>query len=287
MSKKALGRGLSALIDTEVEEIANQIGMKILKINEIEPNINQPRRVMNDTKLQELCESIKNHGIVQPIIVNQENGVYRIIAGERRWRAARLAGLTEVPVIIRELSNKEVMEVALIENIQREDLNPIEEAEAYERLVQEHKITHEELSGIIGKSRPAITNTMRLLGLSNEVKGLVATGAISSGHARTLLGIASVEIQTKMAKQIAEKGISVRETEKIIKEMLSIKNKKKRKITFSEYDYLANDLQEFFGTKVKILCDKNNKGRITIDYYNHDDLQRIIDKFDNIKYQKK
>lgn len=277
MAKKALGRGLGALINTNEPEVVKNSGLTHLKINDIEPNRNQPRKVMDDIKLNELSESIKNHGVVQPIIVNDDSGVFRIVAGERRWRAARLAGLSEIPVIIKELSDKQAMEVALIENIQREDLNPMEEAEAFDRLIKEHDITHEELSNVLGKSRPAISNTLRLLGLSTEVKMMLIGGIISTGHARALLALEDEELQLKVCKQIVQTGLSVRETESLINKIGKGKERKKSKQNFYEFDYIATDLQDLLGTKVKITNNKNNKGKILIEYYSQSDLERIVD----------
>jgi ParB family chromosome partitioning protein len=277
MSKKSLGRGLGALINVDEPETIKNSGLTFLKINDIEPNINQPRKVMNDAKLSELSESIKHHGIVQPIIVNNDGGIFRIVAGERRWRAARLAGLNEIPVIIKGLSDKQAMEVALIENIQREDLNPMEEAEAFERLIKEHEITHEELSNVIGKSRPSITNTLRLLGLCKEVKDMLVEGMLTTGHARALLAINDEELQFKISQQIVEDELSVRETESLISKIGKAKNRKKSIQKYTEYEYIASDLQDVLGTKVKIVNNKNNKGKIMIEYYSETDLERIVD----------
>jgi ParB family chromosome partitioning protein len=283
MNKKGLGKGLSALIGSEEMDNLQAASIIQLKINDIEPNMNQPRKSMNDQKLQELSESIKHHGIVQPIIVTNKDGVYRIVAGERRWRAARIAGLAEVPVIIKDLSNKEVMEVALIENIQREDLNVVEEAEAYERLLKDHQITHDDLSTIIGKSRPTITNTLRLLSLSEDVKKMLASGELSGGHARTLLAIQDPDIQKKVAIQIIQNNLSVRETENLVKGVVVGRRRKRSSIVSHEYEYLVSDLQSLFGTKVKILEGNNNKGKITIEYYSNDDLDRIVNMVNSIK----
>ena len=287
MVKKALGKGLGALINTDEPEVIKNTGLTHLKINDIEPNKNQPRKVIHDLKLNELSESIKNHGVVQPIIVKNDSGVFRIVAGERRWRAARLAGLNEIPVIVKELTDKQAMEVALIENIQREDLNPMEEAEAFDRLLREHEITHEELSNVLGKSRPAISNTLRLLGLSTEVKMLLIGGSISTGHARALLSIEDEELQIMISKQVIEEGLSVRETERIISKIAKAKQGKKPKFINYEYDYIATDLQDLLGTKVKITNNKDNKGKILIEYYSQSDLTRIVDMVSVLKKHKK
>jgi ParB family transcriptional regulator, chromosome partitioning protein len=281
--KKGLGKGLGALLGVDEDQNEIHKGLLYLKIHEIEPNIDQPRKSMNDQKLQELSESIKHHGIVQPIIVKNEEGVYRIIAGERRWRAARLAGLNEVPVIVKDLSNKQIMEVALIENIQREDLNVIEEAEAYDKLILEHNITHDQLSAIIGKSRPTISNTLRLLALCEDVKKMLIRGDLTGGHARTLLAIQESNLQRKVALQVVQNNLSVRETENLVKGVVVGKRRKKSALINHDYEYLANDLQSLFGTKVKILGGNQNKGKITIEYYSVDDLDRIVNMVNTIK----
>ncbi len=279
MAKRALGKGLDALISNEKTEDS---GIKELKINEIEPNINQPRKRFDDEKLQQLAESIKQHGIVQPIIVSNEDNTYRIVAGERRWRAARLAGITTVPVIIKNVSKREEMELALIENLQREDLNPIEEAEAYEKLIREHGITQEELSGIIGKSRPAIANSLRLLALDEKVKGYLINEEISSGHARALLAIEDKELQKKAADEVISMKLSVRETEKLVKKYLDSKKQKVRsKSKSAEHIEIEERLKEIFGTKVKLVTN-NKKGKIMIEYYSNDELERIMELFYNI-----
>ncbi|MDI9500692.1 MAG: ParB/RepB/Spo0J family partition protein, partial [Bacillota bacterium] len=212
--KKGLGKGLGALLGTDEPE---NKGVIEVRINEIEPNTDQPRKTFDDEKLAALAESIKQHGIVQPLIVQQDGNMYRIVAGERRWRAARLAGIDTVPVIVRDLSDRQVMEVALIENLQREDLNPVEEAEAYEKLISEFGMTQEEVASIVGKSRPAVTNAIRLLSLSDDIKTRLISGEISSGHARALLAIDDAKLQLKAMQEIIEKEMSVRETEKLIK----------------------------------------------------------------------
>lgn len=226
MNKKGLGKGLGALISTANEETEN--GIMELRVNEIEPNVGQPRKKFDDEKLIQLSDSIKQHGIVQPIIVRKEENIYKIVAGERRWRAARMAGLTNVPVILKDISNKQVMEMALIENIQREDLNPIEEAEAYERLINEYKMTQEELSKSIGKNRSTIANIIRLLALGEKVKEYLINGEISSGHARALLSIEDKEMQEKVCSEIIEKNLNVRDTESLVKKLLAQKKEVKK-----------------------------------------------------------
>lgn len=270
--KRGLGKGLGALIESESmnnEEIAE------IKINEIEPNTRQPRKNFDDEKLAQLAESIKQHGVVQPLIVSRDGGRYKIVAGERRWRASRLAGLKTVPVIIKDLSSKQVMEVALIENIQREDLNPIEEAEAYERLIEEFGMTQEEISVTVGKSRPSIANSVRLLSLQEEIRKLIIEGEISSGHGRAILSIDSKPLQMKAVEEIIKKGLNVRDTEALVKRLTKKKEEKKQKAIDIEYRAIEERLREIFGTKVQIMNNKK-KGKILIEYYSEDELDRII-----------
>ncbi|NLK87811.1 MAG: ParB/RepB/Spo0J family partition protein [Clostridiaceae bacterium] len=276
--KKGLGKGLGALISSA--EIDDD-GIREVRINEIEPNIEQPRKSFSDEKLAKLAESIKQHGVVQPLIVHRQGNGYKLVAGERRWRAARLAGLLTVPVIIRELSSRQVMEIALIENIQREDLNPVEEAEAYERLISEFGMTQEEVSQTVGRSRPAITNSLRLLSLPDKIKSRLISGEISSGHARALLSIESNEMQQKALEEIIRKELSVRETELLAKQLSNPKKPKKVKETDPEYQAIEEKFREVFGTKVRIMNNKKN-GKILIEYYSPDELDRIINIIDSI-----
>jgi ParB family transcriptional regulator, chromosome partitioning protein len=277
MMKKGLGKGLGALIASDTTE---DNGLKELKINEIEPNLDQPRKHFDDDKLLQLSESIKQHGIVQPIIVKKENNIYRIVAGERRWRAARIAGLSSVPVIIKDISSKQVMEIALIENLQREDLNPLEEAEAFDKLIKEFRMTQEELSTVVGKSRSAISNSMRLLGLGEKVKVYLISGELSSGHARALIAIEDNELQLKAAEEIIKNGLNVRDTEKLVKRYLSKKVKVKQNKDNAEIAHIEEKLQSIFGTKVKLLAN-NKKGKIMIEYYSSDELDRILELINN------
>jgi ParB-like partition proteins len=278
MVKKGLGRGLGALID--VDEPQNN-GVLDIKITNIEPNNNQPRKYFDDEKLNQLAESVKTHGVVQPIIVRKEGDIYRIIAGERRWRAARLAGLDTVPAIVKDVSNKQLMEMALIENIQREDLNPIEEAEAFNRLMKEFSMTQEQLSATVGKSRSAIANSVRLLALCEDVKKLVETGELSNGHARALLAIENKDIQLKLATQIIERNLSVRETESLIKRILTEKKEKSVIENKEIYSDIEDKLKNIFGTKVKLISN-NKKGKILIEYYSNEELDRILDMVEKI-----
>ena len=278
MSKKfGLGKGLGALIPEEAIEDKNSI-LKI-DMNLIKPNINQPRKNFDEAKIIQLADSIKEHGIIQPLVLQKKGNIYSIIAGERRWRAAKKVGLKEVPAVINELSDKQILEVSLIENIQREDLNPIEEAIAYKKLTDDFKLTQEELSKQIGKSRTAITNCMRLLNLDSRVQDYLIDGVITEGHGRALLSLEDKEMQYKMALDIIDKELSVRQTENIIK------NFKKKNINKKEkeddnikpyYNAIENKLENLFNTKV-VLRSKGNRGKIQIEYYSEEDLQRIID----------
>lgn len=276
--KKGLGKGLGALIASADTE---DTGVKEVRINDVEPNTEQPRKHFNDEKLTQLADSIKQHGIVQPLIVKKVDDTYRIVAGERRWRAARLAGLGTVPVIIRELSSKQVMEIALIENLQREDLNPIEEAEAYEKLINDFGMTQEEISKTVGRSRPAIANSIRLLSLQDKLRLLVINGEISSGHARTLLAVEDGELQLKAADEIIKKGLNVRETEALVKNLLTKKEKKKAAKLSEEFQAIEDKFRNFFGTKVKLMNGRKN-GKILIEYYSMDELDRIVNVIEDM-----
>ena len=283
MGKKfALGKGLSALIPDESFNIddSNKNSTLSISINKIKSDKDQPRKSFDSEKIAELTESIKTHGIIQPLILRKiDNDQYIIVAGERRWRAAKIAGLKEVPAIIMDLTENEILEISLIENIQRQDLNPIEEARAYKKLIDDFKMTHEELSKRIGKSRTSITNTMRLINLDDRVQQYIIEGVISEGHGRALLGIKDFKIQYELAQQVIDEKLSVRELEKIIRKIIepNNKNSSSRKQELNPYyKEIKNQLQNYFGTKVNI-SNKNNKGKIEIEYYSEDDLQRILD----------
>lgn len=269
--KKGLGKGLGALISSAEDE---DNAVREIKINEIEPNADQPRKHFDDEKLAQLAESIKQHGVVQPLIVQREGSTYKIVAGERRWRASRLAGLQTVPAIIRDFTNKQVMEVALIENLQREDLNPIEEAEAFEKLLKDYGMTQEEISAVVGRSRPAIANSVRLLTLQDKIKSMIIGGEISSGHARALIAIEDQSVQLNVAEKIAKKNLNVRETELLVKKITS-KRVVKSKEPDAEYMAIEERLREILGTKVKVTHNKKN-GKILIEYYSEDELDRIL-----------
>lgn len=281
MSKKfGLGKGLGALIPEEInEDVPNDNNINKLSMDLIKPNSGQPRKKFDEEAIIQLSQSIKEHGLIQPIIVKEDNSVYTIVAGERRWRAAKLAGLKDIPVIIMDLSDKDVLEISLIENIQRQDLNPIEEAKAYKKLLDDFKLTQEDLSKRIGKSRTAIANCLRLLNLDKRVQDYLIDGVISEGHGRAILSLTDNELQYRVSQTVIDENLSVRETEKLIRELSNTKvhNKKKEdKLNNPYYIDLKNRLEELFGTKVYLNA-KKNKGKIEIEYYSEEDLQRILD----------
>lgn len=273
MKKNGLGKGLGALIRENEQDVTSTVTE--LKITELEANQNQPRRYFDDQALQELSNSIKEHGVVQPIIVRKQDENYQIVAGERRWRAARLAGLKTVPVVVKDYSNVQVMEIALIENLQRQDLNSIEEAFAYKSLIEEHDMTQENISGRIGKSRSAIANTLRLLNLPEEIRSMVVHGKISAGHARALLTVENKIKQMEIAQKIIDQQLNVRDIEKLVMQKDKTEQKKDNKKDV-EIIELEEQLKKTFATKVNILH-KKNKGKIEIEYYSNDDLERILE----------
>lgn len=275
--KPGLGKGLDLLIpEEEGDEKKDSV---LLRISEIEPNSHQPRKNFNEDSLKELADSIKAHGVIEPIIVRDKKDYYEIVAGERRWRAARMAGLKEIPALIREYSDSEISEIALIENIQREDLTPLEEARAYKTLIDEYKLTQEELSSRISKSRAAIANSMRLLKLDEKVQAMLEEGSLTAGHARALLSLEEPEDQLKAAREVIGKNLSVRETEDLVKKWNTSSGKKEKKP--SEKDLVYRDLEEkiekSLGTKVKISNKDNGTGKIEINYYSDDELERIYE----------
>lgn len=278
MIKKGLGRGLEALFEDNnlTDETADNGGRVLMtRITEIEPDKEQPRKQFNDEKLGELASSIKTLGVIQPIIVRQlENGRYSIIAGERRWRAARLAGVSEIPVLVRDFDDREAKEAALIENLQREDLNPVEEANGYKALMDRHELTQEEISSVVGKSRPAVANALRLLNLPVSVLEMLKNGEFSAGHARALLALGS-DLAEKTAKRIKKEDLTVRDIEKIAKN--KIKPVKGRQLSLTtEIKDLEKRLTESLGRKVRISRGQN-KGKIEIDFYGDDDLTVLAD----------
>ena len=308
--KSGLGRGLDALfpektvqskpkivktvkeekkveVDTKKssqQETSN--GERMMKISMIEPNREQPRKKFDEDALQELSESIKQYGILQPLLVSDKKDYYEIVAGERRWRAAKMAGLKAVPVVVKEFSTQEIVEISLIENIQREDLNPVEEAMAYKRLIDEFHLKQDEIAERVGKSRTAVTNAMRLLKLSEKVQQMLIDEMITAGHARAILSIADKEKQESIAMKVFDEKLSVRETEALVKRMLEPpKTAKKSKFSSAEdaiYESLEEKMKSIMGTRVQIHRKKNDKGKIEIEYYSKDELERIIDLFESI-----
>ena len=292
-NKHGLGKGLDSMIPAKREKV-KQESIKIddvsretfVNINEIEPNKEQPRRRFDEDSLVELAESIKQYGIVQPLILQKRNEMFEIVAGERRWRAARIAGLKKVPAIIKNYSEREVLEIALIENIQREDLNPIEEAYAYKKLIEEFELKQDELADRVSKSRVAITNSLRLLKLGENVQQMLIDELITSGHARALLGVTDRKVQDELAMQVLDQKLSVRDTEKLVKNTQKQKktepdkkvdsnsNKKIEKLVLKE---LEDKMTEALGTKVVIAKKNKNKGLITMEYYSQEDLERLTE----------
>lgn len=257
----------------------------LVKISSVEPNLSQPRKQFDEDALVELSESIKQYGVLQPLLVTDKNGYYEIIAGERRWRAAKLAGLKEVPVIVKEFNEQELVEISLIENIQREDLNPVEEAMAYKRLIDEFHLKQDEIADRVGKSRTAVTNSTRLLKLDVKVQQMLIDEMITAGHARAILSISDKEMQANIAMKVFDEKLSVRETETLVKRMLEPPKEKKRKVSTAEdavYENLEEKMKSIMGTKVFIHRKKNDKGKIEIEYYSKDELERIIDLFESI-----
>ncbi len=289
VKRTGLGKGLDSMIPPKATSKAakekvmetSPTGETILKINEVEPNKKQPRKSFNEEALQELSDSIKQHGIVQPLVVAKQKDYYEIIAGERRWRAAKIAGLKEVPVVIKDYSPQEIMEVALIENIQREDLNPVEEAKAYQNLIKEYNLKQEEVAERVSKSRSAITNSLRLLKLNDQVLDLLIDESISSGHARAMLALEEPAQQLAVAEKIMKEHLSVRETEKLVKKMNEPVKKTPKKALKNDFVYkdMEEQLKQKIGTKVKINRKSENKGKIEIEYYSQDDLEKIVAYF--------
>ncbi len=257
-----------------------------VKISKVEPNRSQPRKHFDEDALLELSESIKQYGVLQPLLVSDKKEYYEIIAGERRWRAAKMAGLKEVPVIVKEFTDQEVVEISLIENIQREDLNPIEEAMAYKRLMEEFNLKQDEIAERVSKSRTAVTNSMRLLKLDEKVQQMLIDEMISAGHARAILALSDKEMQSAVALKVFDEKMSVRETEKLVKEMLNppkVKDVKRNTTEDAIYESLEERMKTIMGTKVFIHRKKNDKGKIEIEYYSKDELERIIDLFESIR----
>ena len=287
MSKKiSNAEGKTEVVNAKDEKVG-QSGEVLVKINQVEPNRDQPRKEFDEDALLELADSIKQFGILQPLLVQKKKDYYEIIAGERRWRAAKLAGIKEVPVVIKTYTDQEILEISLIENIQRENLNPIEEAMAYKRLLEEFKLKQDEVAERVSKSRTAVTNSMRLLKLSKRVQQMIVDDMITTGHARALLAIDDEEQQYTIANKIFDEKLSVRETEKLVK---TLKNpKKEQKVEKVEhtfiYDNLEEKMKDIIGTKVNVSPKSNGKGKIEIEYYSEEELERIFDLIMSIKNQ--
>ena len=283
--KMGLGKGLDSMIPPKSvggsEKENPGTGETVLNINDVEPNRKQPRKNFNEDSLLELSESIKLHGIVQPLVVSKQKDYYEIIAGERRWRAAKMAGLKEIPVVIKDYSPQEIMEVALIENIQWEDLNPVEEARAYQGLIDEYNLKQDEVAEKVSKSRTAITNSLRLLKLDERVLELLINESISSGHARALLGLSDPEQQYTIASKIFDEKLSVRETEKLVKSINNPAKKAPKKELKNDFVYrdLEEQLKQKLGTKVRINRKTEQKGKIEIEYYSPEELEKILGYF--------
>ncbi|MFR7984764.1 MAG: ParB/RepB/Spo0J family partition protein [Clostridia bacterium] len=285
---RGLGKGLEALfsnseIDTQEisvtkKEESEEKGISFININEIKPNQNQPRKSFNEEKLEELAASIIENGLIQPVILRKADKGYEIVAGERRWRACRKAGLKEIPCIIREFTDEQNMLIAIIENMQREDLNPIEEAEGLNQMIVNFGMTQEQVSKSVGKSRPYITNALRLLKLPSEIREMLLANQLSAGHARAIAGISDTEKQIQLAEYAIKEGLSVREIEKIIKEENAPKKKISRKKAEKSADVrkVEDDLKQIMGTKVN-LNQSGKKGKIEIEYYSRDELERLIE----------
>ena len=284
--EKPVEKIVEKVVEKPVEKIVEKPVEQTLKLNLIEPNSEQPRKNFDEESLQELADSIKQYGILQPLIVQKKGSHYEIIAGERRWRAAKLAGITDVPVLIREYDKQQTMEIALIENVQRADLNPIEEAQAFQQLIQEFHLTQEEIANRVSKNRATITNSMRLLKLDSRVQDMLAEGKISSGHARALLGLEDRERQYQVAVKIVEEKLSVRDVEKLVK-MMNRPPKEKKPEKGPDIDLIyrqvEDKLKSIMGTKVVINQKDKNKGRIEIEYYSQEELERLIELIESLK----
>lgn len=293
MAARGLGKGLDALIPSGINEKSEKTekqkkteekygGETIVNITKVEPNREQPRKNFDEDALEELAESIKQFGLLQPILVQDRKTYYEIIAGERRWRAAKKAGLKEVPVIIKNLSEQEIVEISLIENIQRENLNPIEEAQAYKRLLTEFNLKQDEVAERVAKSRTAVTNSMRLLKLCDDVQQMVIEGMISTGHARALISIEDPEQQYNIAQQIFDEKLSVRDVEKLVKNLNKPAKVSSKKETIDKsleavYQDIEENLKQKLSTKVSITSKGNGAGKLEIEFYSHDDLERLMD----------
>ena len=290
VKRSGLGKGLDSLIpDKKIEkkvvvpvvkeEKTTENGQIMMKINDVEPNRDQPRKHFEEDALLELADSIKQFGVLQPLIVQKRKDYYEIIAGERRWRAAKLAGVKEVPVIVKEYTDQEILEISLIENIQRENLNPIEEAMAFKKLIDEFKLKQDEVAERVSKSRTAVTNSMRLLKLGEKVQQMIIDDMISTGHARALLAIDDEEQQYLLATKIFDEKLSVRETEKLVKDIKNPKKEQQKKEIKNSFIYedLEERMKSVIGTKVHVNHKSNGKGKIEIEYYSDTELERIFE----------
>lgn len=299
--KSGLGKGLDALIPAAPKKTVSKAvkeekvvpkqetvvkkGVEMLKITDIEPNREQPRKKFDEDALLELADSIKQFGVIQPLIVQKRDNYYEIIAGERRWRAAKIVGVKEIPVIIKDYSDQEIMEISLIENIQREDLNPIEEAYAYKRLLEEYHLKQDEVAEKVSKSRTAVTNSIRLLKLDKRVQQMVIDDMISTGHARSLITLEDGDLQYTIATRIFDEKLSVRETEKLMKNLQKEKKEpvKEEKVNSFIYKDIEEKIKAILGTKVTVDHKANNKGKISIEYYSNEELERILFLLESIK----
>lgn len=296
VKKKGLGKGLDSLIpdnkpikkdivSSESQDVEVQAGEQMMKINMVEPNREQPRKKFEEDALLELSDSIKQFGVLQPLLVRKRKDYYEIIAGERRWRAAKMAGLKEIPVIIKDYTEQEIVEIGLIENIQRENLNAIEEAMAFKKLLEEFHLKQDEVAERVSKSRTAVTNSMRLLKLNEKVQQMIIDDMISTGHARALLALDDEEQQFEIANRIFDEKLSVRETEKLVKDLKTPKKPKEKKVVENAFIYtdLENRMKEVMGTKVSIASKGNGKGKIEIEFYSDDELERMFEMIVSIR----
>lgn len=277
MSRQALGKGLRSLIP-QVEEVDDHNNVHQVDVNSISANPFQPRKHFDPEKLEQLADSIKQHGVLEPIIVRKVDDSYQVVVGERRWRASCLAGLDTIPAVIREYTKRQMTEIALIENLQREDLNPIEEAEGYQILIDEFELTQEEIAYSVGKKRSSVANSLRLLGLNQEIKQLVSAGQLSQGHAKVILGLDSLKDRNSLAKRVVEDDLSVRQLEQLIKTKQKVAKVKKasKNEENPEVKELEEELQRVLGTKVR-LDYREGKGKIEIEYYSDEELERILE----------
>ncbi|MGF6376382.1 ParB family chromosome partitioning protein [Clostridiales Family XIII bacterium PM5-7] len=292
---RGLGRGLDALFadqapafepeheaKTEKADVEAGNSVHYISINDIKPNENQPRKVFNEEKIAELAASIIEHGIIQPLVVRKKEAAFEIVAGERRWRAARKAGLKEVPCIVREFSDEENMLIAIIENMQREDLNPIEEAEGLHQMIKTYGLTQEEVSKSVSKSRPYITNALRLLKLPEEIQTFVGEGIMSTGHARALISVEDKKVQAELCKKIIEEGLSVRKIEELVANIGKPKKRPVKKVKNADTVLVERELKEIYGTKVTVQ-QKGKKGKIELEYYSQEELNRLIELLKSVE----